>query len=83
MCVMWLYTVLLLTSVGILSVHCNCEYKSKGKTYDVQEGEVTQVKKTTVRVCTNGKLILKKNEEVPKPYKFACGGEEEIGSIPY
>ena len=51
---MWVYTVLLLTSVCLLSTclgqksEKTCKFKNKGKTYDVQPGEVTEIKKTKV-----------------------------------
>ena len=52
-----------------------CAYKNGGKTYQINEGDVTEIKKTKVRVCENGKTVLKKKEEVPKPYKYGCNGE--------
>merc|ERR1712025_1471557 len=58
-----------------------CQYRNKGEMYDIKEGSVTEVKKTKVRVCENGKTILKKKEEVPKPYKWACGGCSVNGKI--
>ena len=51
-----------------------CQYKNNGETYQINEGEVTEIKKTKVRVCVNGKTILKKKEEYPPPYKFGCDG---------
>ena len=36
--------------------------------------QVTEIKKTKIRVCEDGKSVLKKKEEVPFPYKLACGG---------
>ena len=53
-----------------------CKYKNGGKTYEINEGDVTEVKKTKVRVCENGKTILKKKEEVPLPYKYGCNGKK-------
>ena len=53
-----------------------CTYKNGGKTYQINEGDVTEIKKTKVRVCENGKSVLKKKEEVPKPYKYGCNGEK-------
>merc|ERR1712025_713837 len=58
-----------------------CQYKNGGEMYEIEEGSVTEVKKTKVRVCENGKTILKKKEEVPKPYKWACGGCSVNGKI--
>lgn len=52
-----------------------CKFKNDGEEYDVAEGEVTEIKKTKIRVCEGGKTVLKKKEEVPFPYKIACGGE--------
>ena len=54
-----------------------CTYKNGGKTYQINEGDVTEIKKTKVRVCENGKTVLKKKEEVPKPYKYGCNGEKK------
>jgi len=77
---MWLYTVLLLTSVSIFSTCLGqntgntCTLKRKGKTYDVQEGEVTVILKKLVKVCKDGKLSFKPKSEVRAPYKKACGG---------
>jgi len=79
---MWVYTVLLLTSVCLISTCLGqnagktCTLKHKGKTYDVQEGEVTEIRRTTFRICTNGSLILekKKDSDVRPPYKMGCGG---------
>merc|ERR1712025_321639 len=51
-----------------------CEYRNGGEINEIEEGSVTEVRKTTVRVCENGKTILKKKEEVPKPFKRPCGG---------
>ena len=51
-----------------------CKYKNDGEEYEVAEGEVTEIKKTKIRVCEGGKTVLKKKEEVPFPYKIACGG---------
>merc|ERR1711962_860724 len=81
LCVMWsLYTVLLLTSVCLIST-CRgqnagktCKLKHKGKSFDVQEGEVTYITKNTVKVCKNGKLTYVNKSEVRAPYKMGCGG---------
>merc|ERR1711936_216051 len=51
-----------------------CAYKSGGKTFQINQGDVTEIRKTTVRVCENGKTILKKKEDVPKPFKYGCNG---------
>ena len=52
-----------------------CQYKKNGETYQIKEGEVTEIKKTKVRVCEDGKNILKKKTDFPPPYKFGCDGE--------
>ena len=51
-----------------------CTFKNGGNTYQINEGDVTEIKKTKVRVCENGKSVLKKKAEVPKPYKYGCNG---------
>ena len=51
-------------------------FRNKGKKFDIQEGEVTSVKKDKVKVCENGKLVQKEKSEVPTPYKIGCGGEK-------
>ena len=51
-----------------------CQYKNNGVTYQINDGEVSEIKKTKVRVCEDGKNLLKKKEEVPLPWKFACNG---------
>merc|ERR1712098_950777 len=77
---MWVYTVLLLTAVCLISTclgqkpEKTCKFRHKGKTYDVREGEVTEIKDTTVKVCRNGFLLVKKKTGVRAPYKFPCGG---------
>ena len=53
-----------------------CVFRNKGKKFDIQEGEVTSVKKDKVKVCENGKLVQKEKSEVPTPYKIGCGGEQ-------
>jgi hypothetical protein len=75
-------TVLLLLAAMLLGLATGqmeetktCKYKNNGEEYEVAEGEVTEIKKTKIRVCENGKTVLKKKEEVPFPYKIACGGE--------
>ena len=55
-----------------------CTYKNGGKTYQINEGDVTEIKKTKVRVCENGKSVLKKKEEVKGPYKYGCNGEYPV-----
>ena len=53
-----------------------CMYKDKtsGVTYEINEGEVSEIKKSKVRVCTDGKNLLKSKEEFPPPWKYACEG---------
>ena len=54
----------------------SCTWKSpSGKKVEVEEGEVTRVRTTTLEVCTNGMVRIKMKKDVPKPIKFACGGE--------
>merc|ERR1711915_641887 len=52
----------------------SCIFRNKGKKFDIQEGEVTSVKKDKVRVCENGKLVKKDRSEVPTPFKIGCNG---------
>ena len=51
-----------------------CKFKNKGKEYQANEGEVVEVKKTKLRICENGKTVLKKKKEFKLPYNFACKG---------
>eukprot|EP00092_Neocalanus_flemingeri_P072997 GFUD01089962.1.p1 GENE.GFUD01089962.1~~GFUD01089962.1.p1 ORF type:complete len:129 (+),score=38.95 GFUD01089962.1:63-449(+) len=51
-----------------------CVFRNKGKKFDIQEGEVTSIKKDKVKVCENGKLVQKDKSEVPTPYKIGCNG---------
>merc|ERR1711879_1131750 len=46
-----------------------CMYKDKtsGVTYEINDGEVSEIKKSKVRVCTDGKNLLKSKEEFPPP----------------
>ena len=52
-----------------------CKFRNKGKEYEANEGEVVQLKKTKLRVCENGKTVLKKKTEFKFPYNFACKGK--------
>ena len=51
-------------------------YKDKmsGVTYEINDGEVSEIKKSKVRVCTDGKNLLLSKEEFPPPWKYACDG---------
>ena len=49
--------------------------KKSGVTYEINEGEVSEIKKSKVRVCTDGKNLLLSKEEFPPPWKYACDGE--------
>ena len=51
-----------------------CKFKNKGKEYQAHELEVVEVKKTKLRICENGKTVLKKKKEFKLPYNFACKG---------
>ena len=57
-----------------------CMYKDKksGVTYEINDGEVSEIKKSKVRVCTDGKNLLKSKEEFPPPWKYACDGELSV-----
>merc|ERR1711953_729129 len=58
-----------------------CQFKTNGETYQINQGEVTEIKKTKVRVCDNGKNILKLKTEFRPPYKFGCEGCTVKGKI--
>merc|ERR1711874_517079 len=58
-----------------------CKFKNKGKEYEANEGEVVQLKKTKLRVCENGKTVLKKKTEFKFPYNFACRGCQWYGEM--
>ena len=55
-----------------------CTFKNAGKEYEANDGEVVEVKKTKLRVCENGKTVLKKKTEFKLPYNFACKGKNKI-----
>merc|ERR1712179_53595 len=58
-----------------------CKFKNKGKEYEAKEGEVVQLKKTKLRVCENGKTVLKKKTDFKFPYNFACRGCQWYGEM--
>merc|ERR1712012_1150593 len=58
-----------------------CQYKNNGVTYQINEGEVSEIKKSKVRVCRDGKNVLKKKAEVPLPWKYACNGCTVKGKV--
>ena len=60
--------VLLLLNLG--PVDSSCKYKGK----QICEGAVTKVMKKSVRICTEGKVLKKKKEEVEPGYPMAGGG---------
>ena len=41
----------------------------------VQEGEVTRVRPTTLEICMNGAIRIKKKADVGPNYSLACNGE--------
>ena len=51
-----------------------CKYKGK----QICEGAVTKVTKKFVRVCSEGKVLKKKKEEVEPGYPMAGGGKSVI-----
>ena len=51
-----------------------CKYKGK----QICEGAVTKVTKKFVRVCSEGKVLKKKKEEVEPGYPMAGGGKNFI-----
>ena len=52
-----------------------CTFKNGGNEYQAMEGEIVQLKKTKLRVCENGKTVLKKKSEFDFPFNFACNGK--------
>ena len=63
---------LALLLVSILScVHGSCKYKGK----QICEGAVTKVTGKFLRICTEGKVLKKKVEEVEPGYPMAGGGK--------
>ena len=52
--------------------------KKSGVTYEINDGEVSEIKKSKVRVCTDGKNLLISKEEFPPPWKYACDGEFNV-----
>ena len=54
----------------------NCDWKSSsGKAVTVEEGSVTRVRKTTLKVCEGGQLKLKMKADVGHNYTLACNGD--------
>ena len=56
-------------------LHWHLRWAGQGRKFDIQEGEVTSIKKDKVKVCEAGKLVEKEKSEVPAPYKIGCNGE--------
>merc|ERR1712029_189266 len=76
----------MITSLFILmftsSAYSSCKWKSPGgKRVDVKEGEVTRVRATTLEICMNGAIRLKKKADVGPNYKLACGGCKWKGKV--
>ena len=42
----------------------------------VNEGEVTRIRPTTVEICMNGSIKLKKKADVGPNFPLACNGEQ-------
>ena len=62
---------LLVTLAALMSgLEGACKYKGK----QICEGAVTKVTKKFVRICTEGKVLKKKKEEVEPGYPMAGGG---------
>merc|ERR1711892_872052 len=51
------------------SISCSCKFKGE----EVCEGAVTKELKSTLQICTNGRLKLKKKSEVEPGYPLAGG----------
>ena len=64
---------ILATTLTLLSLqHSEAACKFKGK--QICEGAVTKEFKKSVRICTEGKVLKKKREEVEPGYPLAGGG---------
>ena len=64
---------LIVCSLALLCLHhseASCKYKGK----QICEGAVTKELKKSVRICTEGKVLKKKREEVEPGYPLAGGG---------
>ena len=64
---------LMLSTIAILCLHHSeaaCKYKGK----QICEGAVTKEFKKSVRICTEGKVLKKKREEIEPGYPLAGGG---------
>ena len=60
----------------------SCKWKSSGGTrVTVNEGEVTRVRPTTVEICANGSIKIKKKADVGPDYPLACNGNIWHSSI--
>ena len=64
---------LIVSSLALLCLHYSeaaCKYKGK----QICEGAVTKEFKKSVRICTEGKVLKKKREEIEPGYPLAGGG---------
>ena len=66
-----LVQLILLGCLLLSTVDGACKYKGK----QICEGAVVKVMKKSVRICTEGKVLKKKKEEVEPGYPMAGGGE--------
>ena len=61
----------------MLGLEGACKYKGK----QICEGAVTKVTKKFVRVCSEGKVLKKKKEEVEPGYPMAGGGSNILSDF--
>ena len=61
----------------MLGLEGACKYKGK----QICEGAVTKVTKKFVRVCSEGKVLKKKKEEVEPGYPMAGGGNNILSDF--
>merc|ERR1711892_315262 len=60
----------------------SCAWKSSGGTrVTVNEGEVTRVRPTTVEICANGSIKIRKKSDVGPDYPLACSGCKRKGRV--
>ena len=69
---MQVHLVCLIVSLAALMTGLEGACKYKGK--QICEGAVTKVTKKFVRICSEGKVLKKKKEEVEPGYPMAGGG---------
>ena len=64
------FIVCVLVLLSLEDTLASCKYKGK----EICDGAVTNEYKTSVRICTEGKILRKKREEIDPGYPLAGGG---------